>query len=404
MTSQQQRIAVVGGLTAVVLVGILLATRGTTSAAATVRSDDGALVLTVPPGALPAGTKAEDLRVTKVADAPKQGAAPILFHYRLQPENLTLKKPVAFELAKVPVRGTIPFVFLISADAKTVETPTDLRVTFEKDKTARISGGLGHFSNLVGAGEVAPAPDKVKVEKDGDKVSVTLPADGWLPPLKLDVGKTTSGDNVPDETLTVTWPKLIIEPLTGPEREGPKLDQVHLDGGYDASIGSITDGGTLDGDEEGFWFTFDSATGEVTATRIGATISLVGGASDEASLYKVRVPVKEQVIGFELLDAPFFGSEENASPCPGIKVDPKGKEYQVLKIGDKCYLKALFFASPPDACPAEHYHGGVVESLDNFRLADPEPHGCGFGKVEDVPTVTIKLGPQYTKYFPRSLR
>lgn len=76
-------------------------------------------------------------------------------------------------------------------------------------------------------------------------------------------------------------------------------------------------------------------------------------------------------------------------------------EVQVLVINGQNFPFKQFRTGGPDACPSSHYHGGTVLSLDNQSLSDPNPGGCGFGRVDQTELKTIRLSidevEQYTK-------
>jgi hypothetical protein len=81
-------------------------------------------------------------------------------------------------------------------------------------------------------------------------------------------------------------------------------------------------------------------------------------------------------------------------------------EFRALIIEGNAYPLHQFHAAPPDRCQAEHWHASVpvrsiasTRTLTTFGLLnilachdgafptrpDPDPGGCGFGKVGEVP-------------------
>ncbi|PIR69356.1 MAG: hypothetical protein COU47_03230 [Candidatus Niyogibacteria bacterium CG10_big_fil_rev_8_21_14_0_10_46_36] len=79
-----------------------------------------------------------------------------------------------------------------------------------------------------------------------------------------------------------------------------------------------------------------------------------------------------------------------------------GSTYPVdmLVIGGKYYPKDQFTVgnNPEDACGAPHYHKHTTAyglqsktSIAIVQANDPNPNSCGFGKVSDVPTETVRL-------------
>jgi hypothetical protein len=82
-------------------------------------------------------------------------------------------------------------------------------------------------------------------------------------------------------------------------------------------------------------------------------------------------------------------------------------EFRALIIDGNAYPLHQFHAAPPDRCQAEHWHAHApVRSIGSARIVttfgalnilschdgafparpDPDPEGCGFGKVGEVPT------------------
>ncbi|MCG8324533.1 MAG: hypothetical protein MI673_03375 [Thiotrichales bacterium] len=43
----------------------------------------------------------------------------------------------------------------------------------------------------------------------------------------------------------------------------------------------------------------------------------------------------------------------------------------------------------PDACPANHYHGGPAKACDGSTYADPAPGVCGYGEVSDTTSIPV---------------
>src|SRR5690606_7973869 len=85
-------------------------------------------------------------------------------------------------------------------------------------------------------------------------------------------------------------------------------------------------------------------------------------------------------------------------PRTATPTDPTGVagptvEVIVLLIDGEHFPAEQFIGAPADACDAAHYHARQpVASLEGTVItADPNPNGCGFGKVADVPTVTLQV-------------
>ena len=82
------------------------ATEGTTMGSdLVIPADDGKLTLTIPAGALPAGTKSDDITVTPIAEADFANTlsdGEFLAAYRLEPEGLKLSEPATVEVSFEP--------------------------------------------------------------------------------------------------------------------------------------------------------------------------------------------------------------------------------------------------------------------------------------------------------------
>ena len=84
---------------------------------ATVTSADGLVTLTIPDGALPAGTDPEDIRITDVSGNPAAltlNGQPATAAYRFEPEGLTFSKPVTLTLPVTMPDGSIPQIFQLA--------------------------------------------------------------------------------------------------------------------------------------------------------------------------------------------------------------------------------------------------------------------------------------------------
>lgn len=66
---------------------------------------------------------------------------------------------------------------------------------------------------------------------------------------------------------------------------------------------------------------------------------------------------------------------------------------EVLNIGGGLYPSEQFHLAEPDACGEQHWHAsGTVYTLDlTGNTTDPNPTGCGFGTVGEVPTSTAEV-------------
>lgn len=87
----------------------------------------------------------------------------------------------------------------------------------------------------------------------------------------------------------------------------------------------------------------------------------------------------------------------------------------MLVIGGLAYPAGAFHIAQPDRCDAEHWHaskGGVVYSIGPIGsigtaanpssiechagnrfpgLSDPDPGGCGYGRLKDVPATQVSV-------------
>ncbi|MBI4049863.1 MAG: C39 family peptidase [Candidatus Doudnabacteria bacterium] len=74
-----------------------------------------------------------------------------------------------------------------------------------------------------------------------------------------------------------------------------------------------------------------------------------------------------------------------------------GKAVEMLVINGVYYPKYQFRVANPDACGQPHYHAATAyglsgrDSLEVVSAPDPNPSGCGFGAVAEVPVETITI-------------
>jgi hypothetical protein len=123
----------------------------TTLAPQLVTSDDGLAQVTIPDGALPAGTQLSDLHVSKVTpkeSAVARTAGAAYASYWLEPDGLKLQTPITFSLNVPGAAASLPLVWIVSDDK--VETPPEihLAVNAAAGKSV-VSVQLSHFSQVV---------------------------------------------------------------------------------------------------------------------------------------------------------------------------------------------------------------------------------------------------------------
>lgn len=88
---------------------------------------------------------------------------------------------------------------------------------------------------------------------------------------------------------------------------------------------------------------------------------------------------------------------EDASTTGSGGQAAEGTPVEMLVIGGVYYPKHQFRVADPDACGQPHYHAGVAhglagrDSLEVVSSPDPNPTGCGFGAVSEVPVETIVI-------------
>lgn len=366
MKPSAQRILVAASVVILAVIAASFLMKKTSPVATTVTSSDGNFTLTVPAGALPAGTSAADITLTRVNAPRQEGRAAILAQYRLEPANLTFAAPVTFALASVPVGNALPFVFLVNASARTVETPEGTTIALNPDKTMRITGTLRHFSNLAVGALGERDKDKATAKKEGDRVRITLPAEDWLPPIDIDLGPEG-----PD--VTITPQKVEIEPAA---ESDAKVEVVDKD--VDDLLADIV-------------LTADAADFSETDTnyfafKLSGSLAFTAGSGQLNNSFDLGVKIG--------LDALLDDFDPFSDFCPGTIDDPQGQSVDVLKIGDKCYPTMQFHTAERDECASAHWHGGRATALDGSTMADPAPKGCGFGMTSQVPAGTVRLSPE----------
>lgn len=139
-------------------------------APAIARATDGRAQLAIPDGALPAGVRPDDIRITSVTfDAAARGAggSPPLAVYRLEPDGLRLNAPVTLTI-NVPDPGpgsAVPLVVNVGRDgaelARNISATTDPATGM-----LSVSGEFTHFSTAV----VLRGLFSMAIDDPGDRV------------------------------------------------------------------------------------------------------------------------------------------------------------------------------------------------------------------------------------------
>jgi len=79
--------------------------------------------------------------------------------------------------------------------------------------------------------------------------------------------------------------------------------------------------------------------------------------------------------------------------CSGIPAECKLPPRQIQAIyyqGRLIPINQVHVGQGQECGQREHWHAsGNVQALDNTFLRDPNPSGCGFGAVSDVPVVDV---------------
>ncbi|MFC1951694.1 hypothetical protein ACFLYI_01450, partial [Chloroflexota bacterium] len=108
-------------------------------------SDDKQATLSIPEGALPEGTKLEDISITKLGGEELDESVYAI--YELKPDGVTFEKPVTVSITAPAREGDIPLLF--SYDGNSVEFIATTEVILDKSaNTVSVTVPIEHFSRL----------------------------------------------------------------------------------------------------------------------------------------------------------------------------------------------------------------------------------------------------------------
>jgi cysteine-rich repeat protein len=136
-------------------------------------SDDNQATLSIPEGALPEGTKLEDISITRLDGEDLHES--VYSVYELKPDGVTFEKPVTVSITVTAREGDIPLFF--SHDGNSVEFIDTTEVILDKSaNTVSVTAPIAHFSD-VGMTEGlfrAVIPETLGEYKVGEEFEVTI--------------------------------------------------------------------------------------------------------------------------------------------------------------------------------------------------------------------------------------
>ncbi|MCG3773988.1 MAG: hypothetical protein JW395_0805 [Nitrospira sp.] len=340
-----------------------------------VTAGDGSAELLIPNGALPAGTSVSQIRVAPLAaaDVPVRSidGSPIS-SYRLEPDGLSFSKPAVIRV-KQSGDGTLPLVVLISKDRPEL---LDTSTKFDRlTKTVTISAPIAHFSEMMVArgflGLDFPSPGNQVV---GQNFSVA--------------------STVQVHTLTTTWK------FREDENWVFVMEGLEMDGGWRGQTIGLTpqrvDGAPLN----------TSLAVGTYPTRQTFLCDEPGRKSIERRVnFRFDMYVTEGAGPKQLDFSGSFLNTEEAFDCTTAAGTPTPTPNPIepttmLQLPDGgIYPANQFRFSQPDECQLPHYHGTVAVGLASatstqiVQSTDRAPRGCGFGSIQEISTLQVRLSP-----------
>lgn len=363
-------------------------------------SGDGKVKMTIAREALPKGVAARDLRIETVSD---QDEADV-FVYKLMPDGLVLAQP-ATVTATFEDRGQVlPLALHYSGNSLVPLESVEVWLGGEENQTI-ISAEMAHFSALVillgyfDVGVTGP-PDFVKVG-DFFPVRVKVRHTGKTQDYRLETGTETTtrvkppwtveGELTVEQTGTGVGPTRVANrpPLTQAKELTTVVAEETFFCQAEAVSARVIFTGTLTGELESV-FTVTAEEHDKGASDFRRVEPFEEKLRASSNLFECFAPPSPSPKASGLKRTEDTGGGKTDSGSGGQEA---GMSMEVLVINGKNFPALQFRTAGADECDAEHYHADVeVSSVDlTTHLNDPNPSGCGFGKVSGVVKKTVSV-------------
>lgn len=377
----------------------------------TITSPDGSFSIKIPEKALPAGVLRSSIQVTKVAseDGPVEEihGAPMVF-YRLEPDGLSFREPVTFQVRTQTQRNTIPMVFLVSGGTFDMIPDPVIEIN-QNDQEALLSGQLSHFSELslgfINLFELRTEPVEQQEKNQPFVITARVTKNDTqnsfyymsaqenitiLPTWVLSGGVFSS-------ELTNIFPQIINDVPSTALTSGPKTytaSKMFSCVGVFPSSSKIRYQTSLN-------FTYKKSKGNLSTNHSNSLF--IGTTTNTFNCIDPSGEVSEPIFIPEVGLDPF---DPNNLNCPGADYPQQGEPsvaVQVFKFSvdgssyQRCFIEPNYqFGAVvgPDACPEPHYHGGPAFDLFGLSFNDPNPSACGYGRESSIKKGVITISEE----------
>lgn len=363
-----------------------------------VTSNDGKIKMTIPKDALPKEVEVSTVGVKKVSTQNDTS----VFVYQLTPDGLTLSQPATVTATFEGMGQSIPIVSHIAGKSFVPVDNVEIRMGEEANKT-KISAKLDHFSSFavlfgIFEGEISGIDEIARVG-DSFPVRVAAKHTGKTLSLTLENGTKTTEEVKPPWTLegelNVDQVRDGVRPTNVPNR--PPLTQLK-------KLGSISA-------EETFGCQSETPSARIIFTgKVKGEVEILFEPNPQNKEknydnFKIVEPFEDKLYVysgfFECIALPSPSPKTSSSVKTGTSTNTGSASkdsinMDVLIIGGKNFPALQFRTAGSDKCDAPHYHSDFeVSSVDlATHLNDPEPGGCGFGKVSEVVKKTVVVSQE----------
>lgn len=364
-------------------------------------SNDGNVKLALSREALPRGIESNAIKVTKINS--DQTAV-----YKLEPDGLVLSKPAIIEISFNNAENKIPLL-LHSSGAGPLPL-TDVLVTKVAGQKTKITAKLSRFSFIF------LAPIKIKVNLTAMlansrssfvqyPLSVSALIDSIGAINTIDLKTTIEGKRWEISHMS---PPFMVEGVIYAEKQLEDVFQptkieakpVSTDVSYKERLYETATFRCVK-PQKSVYLNYDvTLSGKVKMFIFPYEQEKVNKQTTTEIVYPIEETIR--------ITSNRFDCEEAATPLntPATRIDTSQKTsgdqdagqvplvpMEVLIINGQNFPALQFRVAPPDACNSSHYHADYEVSTVDLKnhINDPNPDGCGFGKVTDIIKKTISV-------------
>ncbi|EKD78237.1 MAG: hypothetical protein ACD_41C00385G0007 [uncultured bacterium] len=363
-----------------------------TASDSVVTSDDGLVTLRIPGGAMPAGLTTADITITK-----REYEGETL--YEFSPDGTTFSQPIQVTFTVSGIPDAVPLLISHSQNTSEIVSTFSTDIDYATETTT-VSADLDHFSTVYVSLHGFFALDLI--DSAPHFVNDTWPfqiewllqknkANGWYTD-KQGYREVTFVHHDPwtvSGSVAVPLPQRLITEPTDDETlpESTELSDR-------TSFTAYTDFYCVEPGESAFDYTFTlqqyyGIEGEDSEFSYTTDLTLHGW------------PITCLVFGN---DTTATDTTDDTTVTTGTNTNTNTADdntntekelawVDVLNINGGLYPSEQFHLAEPDACGEQHWHAsGTVYTVDlSGSKTDPNPTGCGFGTVAEVPTSTVEL-------------